>query len=242
MDVLDDFSLWMRKNSSLSDSSVQKYKGGLRTVSREMQELGIISKPLADMNLLELDIAIFNILNNDNFLKKNKTGNNMYSNSLKQFRYFRLDASENYDVQSEILREINDSSLGKTEKDALVKARVGQGEYRNHLIEKYDGRCLMTGIDNKKLLIASHIKPWSVCNNEERLDINNGLLLCANMDRLFDSGLTTFKSNGALLISSFVGKENENRLHIKPKEVYDLKSTSKMQKYLEYHRDTLFVK
>ena len=100
----------------------------------------------------------------------------------------------------------------------------------------------MTGIDNKKLLVASHIKPWVICNNEERVDSNNGLLLCANMDKLFDSGLITFENDGCLYISSFLGKENEHRLHIKPHMRFNLKITPAMKRYLEYHRDILYVK
>lgn len=92
------------------------------------------------------------------------------------------------------------------------------------------------------MLIASHIKPWRVCNNNERIDTENGLLLSANMDRLFDSGLISFTADGKMLISSFVGALNENRLHISKDIRVDLKATSRLLLYLEYHRDILFVK
>ncbi len=76
-----------------------------------------------------------------------------------------------------------------------MKSRVGQGDFRKSLIEKYDGKCVVTGIDLTKLLIASHIKPWRISDNKERLSSENGLLLSANLDKLFDSGLITFMND-----------------------------------------------
>ena len=240
--VLDDFSNWMNENSKLSESSVYKYKRALNTISNEMQESKVIHKSLLNMSLTELDVAVFAILNNSQFIAKNQKGNHMYSNALKQYRLFALDCFDDESDELALVNEIKQSILSQTEKETLIKARIGQGIYREELIKKYDSKCVMTGIDSKKLLIASHIKPWSICTNEERIDINNGLLLCANMDKLFDSGLITFENDGRLHISSFLGKENEKRLHIESNMCFDLKATNIMKNYHEYHRDVLYVK
>lgn len=81
---------------------------------------------------------------------------------------------------------IKASTLEVTEKLQLTKARIGQGNFRRDL-EKIEPKCRVTGVTNKALLIASHIKPWSKCdNNAERLDGNNGLLLSPHIDKLFD--------------------------------------------------------
>lgn len=45
------------------------------------------------------------------------------------------------------------------------------------------------GVSDEHFLIDSHIKPWSQSNNQEWLDVNNGLLLCPNHDALFDKGI-----------------------------------------------------
>jgi predicted restriction endonuclease len=45
-------------------------------------------------------------------------------------------------------------------------------------------------------LIASHVKPWSESNHQERLDVNNGLLHCPNHDDLFDKGYISFIKMG----------------------------------------------
>ena len=240
--LLDDFSNWMNANSQLADSSIYKYKRAVHTISHEMQECHVIYKSLLVMSVTELDMAIFVILKNAQFIAKNEKGNHMYSNALKQYRLFALDCVANESDELALVDAIKNSSLQSTEKEAVIKARIGQGTYRENLMKKYNSTCIMTGIDNKKLLVASHIKPWAICNNEERVDSNNGLLLCANMDKLFDSGLITFENDGCLYISSFLGKENEHRLHIKPHMRFNLKITPAMKRYLEYHRDILYVK
>lgn len=243
MQRLNDFSAWMNINSKLSDSSIYKYTRAINTISNEMLEQKVINKSLLEMNLVELDIAIANILNNEYFLKKNSKGNNMYSNSLKQFRYFNCENMGRSEAEQCIEKEISNSlELTSTEKQMIINARVGQGKYRNGLLKKYKNRCIVTGIDNPQLLIASHIKPWSVCDNEERIDIENGLLLSPNIDRLFDYGLLTFQDNGKIELSSFVGDKNVNRLHIDKDLVVDLCATKRLLSYMEYHRDVIFVK
>ena len=49
------------------------------------------------------------------------------------------------------------------------------------------------------LLRASHIVPWSDCNDELRLDVHNGLLLSALWDAAFDPGLVSFADDGTPL-------------------------------------------
>ncbi|MFR1482875.1 HNH endonuclease [Phascolarctobacterium faecium] len=242
MNILDNFSLWMQKNTLLKDTSIYKYQRAINTISNDMFELNIISKSLFDMNLVELDVAIANILNNQSFIKKNTTGNKMYSNALKQYRYYVISCFDLEVSELEIVDEIMSSGIDYTEKETIIKARIGQGVYRKNILEKYNNQCLVTGIDNIKLLVASHIKPWAICNNNERIDVNNGLLLSANMDRLFDCGLITFNNIGKMFISSFVGKENEKRLQISQEIIVDLKPTDKLLDYLEYHQDVLLFK
>ena len=88
-----------------------------------------------------------------------------------------------------------------TEAEALVKARVGQGKFRNNLIEYWKG-CSVTNCKYITILIASHIKPWKDSSNKERLDVYNGLLLLPNIDKLFDKGYISFRDTGKIMISS----------------------------------------
>lgn len=102
------------------------------------------------------------------------------------------------------LREVDDDpknqGLPATVREALVEARIGQGAYRKRMLGIWGGKCALTGCDLKEVLIASHAKPWADCNNKERLDAYNGLLLAAQVDKLFDCGLISFADDGELLL------------------------------------------
>lgn len=83
---------------------------------------------------------------------------------------------------------------------ALANARIGQGGYRQRMMAVWGGRCALTGCPVDAVLIASHAKPWSLCQTAgECLDEYNGLLLSANIDRLFDQGLISFDDQGRVL-------------------------------------------
>lgn len=125
-----------------------------------------------------------------------------------------------------------------TEQTALRKSRLGQGPYRESLLQ-LRRKCYVTGFSEAKLLRASHIKPWVDCNNRERLDPYNGLLLTPNYDLLFDKGLVSFEDNGGILISSQLSKEAVTALGINTGfHGVDLGDATKV--YLAYHRQEKF--
>ena len=131
------------------------------------------------------------------------------------------------------------NSAKRTEIETLIKARQGQGRFRQKLLKLYP-ICPLTDLDIQPLLIASHIKPWSECNNNERLDPFNGLMLAPNIDALFDSGLITFETDGTIKISPKIDLENQKRLGIFSD--MKLKIRPKSKKYFEYHRNHVFQK
>ena len=89
-----------------------------------------------------------------------------------------------------------------TEAERLVVQRIGQDIFRTRLMDYWQGRCPLTGITDAALLRASHIVPWSECENDaERLDVHNGLLLSALWDAAFDRALVTFDDEGSPLFS-----------------------------------------
>lgn len=236
------FDSWLKETSKLSDSSVYKYTHAVSTISREMMERKVIGKSLKDMELFEIDLAISLIFCNEYFITKNEIGNKMYSNALKWFRSYV--ESNVFDVVAAKIEEkkiTENVNISTTERESIVKARIGQGKFREQLLEKY-GSCIISGIDIPKTLVASHIKPWAVSTNEERISVNNGLLLSATYDRLFDSGLITFANEGKLIISRFVSAENRNKLNIMSGQVYKLQSNIQMKTFLEYHNDVVFIK
>lgn len=79
-------------------------------------------------------------------------------------------------IITEIKAVENDNTIKMTEKDSIVKSRIGQGIFRKGLIEYWHG-CAISQCPLTWMLIASHIKPWRDADNQERLDPYNGLLL-----------------------------------------------------------------
>ena len=232
----------MSENTSLSENSISKYSGAVGTISKEMYQKGTISKPFENMSLFELDIAIASTMNDSDFISKNIRGNHMYSNALKQYRYFISSVTEDIGDDTCLESIVQDEQIPETERKALIQSRIGQGTFRKALFDKYHGHCIITGIDHPKLLVASHIKPWAVSSNRERLSVDNGLLLSATYDRLFDSGLITFDRHGKIHLSSLIGAENIKRLGLSKDMCFNLLINSTMGEYLDYHNDVLFVK
>jgi len=97
--------------------------------------------------------------------------------------------------ERECARIAEDRELGDNEEQALIKARRGQGLFRQKVahIERF---CRVTRVDRPEHLIASHIKPWRESDNRERLFEGNGLLLTPTIDHLFDRGFISFENNG----------------------------------------------
>lgn len=102
--------------------------------------------------------------------------------------------------------------LPSTEKEALVKARIGQGMFRSRVLQLWESRCAVSGVAVPEAIRASHIKPWKDCTDVERLDPYNGLPLVATLDALFDAGLIAFDSAGRMLISSRLPVADKRKL------------------------------
>ncbi|MCV2894737.1 HNH endonuclease [Lentibacter sp. XHP0401] len=140
------------------------------------------------------------------------------------------------------IESIEKQSASETEKLVLKKARIGQGKFRDDLIEEFEGKCPLTGVTEIGLLRASHIKPWSQCtNNADRLDKNNGLLLAANMDALFDQGYISFDHDGHIIISSALSAHSVAAFGLKPE--FQLRTIpDSRSNFLAYHRENLLLK
>ena len=137
------------------------------------------------------------------------------------------------------LRSILKQNVEQTTKEALVNARVGQGKFRQQVLQLWHSKCCVTGSSTKDAIRASHIKPWSVSTNEERLDPHNGLPLTANLDALFDAGLISFEDSGALLVSSKLSDEERSIFGVSDCELTKTPS-AETATYLAYHRQTRF--
>jgi len=101
----------------------------------------------------------------------------------------------------------------ETEREALTKARIGQGRFRIDVIAVWEC-CAVTGCALSQILVASHIVPWKDATDTERLDPFNGLLLTPNLDRLFDQCLVAFNDDGSILLSKSLSAEMKTALGV----------------------------
>jgi hypothetical protein len=139
------------------------------------------------------------------------------------------------DLASDISDILHDPTLSsETERRALVKTRLGQGPFRTRLIERWGGRCPVTGCSQEQALRASHVKPWRCSTNEERLNPANGLLLTANVDALFDRFLISFDEDGRMLISPQIELACYEMLGIPGSPIRGL--SAEERRFLAFHR------
>ena len=128
---------------------------------------------------------------------------------------------------------------GTTNIKSEVRLSSVQKVFRDKLIEKHGQKCLLCNITNKDMLIASHIKDAASCDIFEKADFNNGLLLCANHDKLFDKFLITFNFyDGKIQISNSLTDEEKRICMLNENICLEEKVlTDKTKDYLMWHNE-----
>lgn len=147
-----------------------------------------------------------------------------------------------YDLNNIIVAEdsynyIVETTEINTDVKRQIIARNGQFLFKQRLLISQN-KCALCEINDVNFLIASHIKPWKNCNHQERLDPNNGLLLCPNHDKLFDSGIISFHDSGKILVSDTIDNLNLNAFNIKKNATIVINNSAK--KNMKWHRKNIF--
>ncbi|WEG18939.1 HNH endonuclease [Alkalihalophilus pseudofirmus] len=124
-----------------------------------------------------------------------------------------------------------------TEKEQLIKSRIGQSTFKKALLLT-EKKCKLCGMSDERFLIASHIKPWRHSSHQERLDVNNGLLLCPNHDALFDRGDISFDQTGDILISDSL--DDSTRIFLNINENMKIRINKSQLDYMIWHRNNLY--
>lgn len=83
---------------------------------------------------------------------------------------------------------------------ALTEQRVKQHFFRRAVLASYGGKCCMSGLSDARLLVASHIVPWSR-DKTNRLNPSNGLCLSVLHDKAFDRGLIALTDDLTVLLA-----------------------------------------
>lgn len=111
----------------------------------------------------------------------------------------------------EVLTQPSELEALFTERLLVAKARVGQHVFAGSVLRNHQHRCVFCGLSvtaegvrARRMLVASHIKPWRHSTSRERLDAANGLAACPTHDVAFDTGLITV--------------DDDLRIHVKPEQ------------------------
>lgn len=233
------FTNWLLENHQ-QITKPKKYLSAIKSISNDLQGK-IEVKSIYDITDISELKKIQNLYNGIfSLVAKNSRGNNMYSRALDLYVEYVSNISnniseDNQDATSKDIIEIIKSDDQEKVKERLILARIGQGQFRKDLIDIWNG-CSISNYTDISLLIASHIKPWSKCENHEKTDPNNGLLLLPNYDKLFDKGYISFDENGMMIISKRLDKPEifgiRNNMNIK--------LTEDNKRYMKYHREEVF--
>lgn len=129
-----------------------------------------------------------------------------YLIAMLQEAHGRRQADANAQETDTLERIKADPKYDRVTTTQLVRARVGQGRFRDGVLAR-EPACRVTGIKQPRHLVASHIKPWAVCDDGEHLDDANGLMLAPHVDHLFDTGLISFTDDGRLIAATALDPE-----------------------------------
>jgi hypothetical protein len=236
-EMKSQFENWLKENKE-TITRPDKYSSTIITISNHLKsknltDTDIYSKTDGD-EVVKIQQRYFSF---DEFYNRNIKGKRMYSRSLDLYIEF-LDSYKGIPtkiIAPEIESVVINPMLTNTEKQSIILSRRGQGQYRENLVKLW-GKCSITGYDDVRLLVASHIKPWNKSDNSERIDKFNGLLLLPTYDKLFDLGFIGFNGKGNIYIS----KEliSPEVLHVDPKT--RIQTHRNHHLYLEYHLEHVF--
>ena len=184
--------------------------------------------------LTKIGQALFDLVASRGNFSPQSTGND-------DADFFQASAID--EIEGQIESEIaSDPGLNETEKQALFNARIGQGKFKQN-VQKIENKCRVTNLQDPRLLIASHIRPWRLCESaNHRLSGHNGLLLAPHIDKLFDRGLLSFGDDGQILIASTISQDSLEKLglaDIRTKNAGPF--TQQQREHLAFHRENIFI-
>jgi len=125
----------------------------------------------------------------------------------------------------------------------LVAPRLGQGAFRVAVTDAYGRACAVTGEHSLPALDAVHIRSYA---QEGPHEVRNGILLRADLHRLFDQGYLTVTPERRLEVSRRLREHYSNGrsyypLDGSPVRVPDAKSERPDIEYLRWHNEHVYL-
>lgn len=158
------------------------------------------------------------------------------------------------EIRARLMKETIEHSLGipetglvGTTREAIVRQRVNQNVFRAMILNNYNETCAITGINDSRLLVASHIIPWAE-RSDTRLDPENGICLSALYDKAFDRGLITIRPDDYTVMLSKSLKDslsekafNEHFKIIEDRKIILPEEHKPHADFLQYHAEKVFI-
>ena len=156
----------------------------------------------------------------------------------------QLDKNTADEVEPENDELVPETFTGET-RQVITEQRIKQNFFRRAVMSSYRGRCCMSGLSEPRLLIASHIVPWSK-DKANRLNPSNGLCLSAIHDKAFDKGLITLSDDFKILVSEELKRQDEAfvrdvLLPLSGKQIELPERFAPNVEFISHHREKLFV-
>ena len=237
-DFESDFYHYMILRGNLAPKTSKDYISRLRFLSQYYPLDEHISKEYIDYIIETENVKRLNrhIYTSIKAMSDFRSGLNKFLGFIQSNYYKELNELE----LNEMRKVESNEKLTTTERISIIQSRLGQGTFRSSLIRYWQG-CSISNCALAPILIASHIKPWCASDNQQRLDVYNGLLLLPNYDKLFDKGYISFDAKGNLITSHLLSKETKVLLGLD--EGLSLrKLETKHIEYLKYHNENCFMR
>ncbi len=114
-----------------------------------------------------------------------------------------------------------------------------QKRFRKGLFDNNEHKCPVCGFCFEELLIASHIKPYSKCDDTyDAINHFNGLIMCPNHDRLFEDAkhMTIDYESGKIILSE-TAKNSRDFKTLKDKFISKVYVSNERRDYLKWHNE-----
>jgi putative restriction endonuclease len=126
----------------------------------------------------------------------------------------------------------------------IIQPRLGQGIFRVSVMEAYSRACAITHEHSLPALEASHIRPFSKNGPHE---VSNGILMRADLHRLFDQGYVTITTDHRLEVSLHLKQDYENGRSYYPLHGQQIALPASIRdkpnkQHLEWHNENVYRK
>ncbi len=125
----------------------------------------------------------------------------------------------------------------------IIAPRLGQGTFRIAVTEAYRRGCAVTAEHSLPALEAAHIKRYA---DDGPHEVPNGILLRADLHRLFDKGYVTISTDGRFEVSQHLRRDFENGrsyypLHGRSLELPTLGRHQPAREFVQWHNTNVYL-